>query len=110
MVRHVAGGADPRMTSAVIREVLDGGDGTKLRELEDLYASELPGRWVVLSESWQGPGRDHLFMRALYVEKGTDTACLVSGDMNLACGARAEVDSIWMSVAEGSAISAEVLA
>lgn len=101
LVREVTSGADGRAIVALFTEAVTGREGLAVDTL-DFLSSELPGRWVVLSEEWQGRQREDFYMKALYVDEAADCACVVAGDAS--GDGEPQVDSIWLGLDELRAI------
>jgi hypothetical protein len=101
IVREVAAGRCDGSIGTMLQTIAEGGDLEDAHQKLDLLASDqMTGRWTVVSEEWQGLKRDHLFIKALYVD---DCACLVVGDAVLGAE-EVEVDSIWLSLEELKAL------
>lgn len=97
MLREVAAGADGRCTVAVIQAALrtDGGEDVA-DEVADLAASDLPGKWHLVTEEWQGLERDYFVAKGIYVDE--TTCCVVRADAGV--GEDPHVDSMWLDPAE----------
>lgn len=102
IVRDVLAGADGRSTAALLREVATGKEGLA-DELADLYASDLAGKFSIISEGWQGHTRNDFVVRAAYLDPESEAVCLLSAGQCLG-DAEAHVDSIWIGLAEFRAI------
>lgn len=96
MLRTVAAGRDP----AVVRTLLKRGPEVA-DEVADLVGATLPGRYVVVGESWQAD--DTFFTaRAIYVD---GVVCVVSGSAEVGED-EAAVDLVWLEREEFRAMAA----
>jgi hypothetical protein len=103
MLRVVTAGCDDRAPRSLFHALATcDGDGEEVArratESLDLMASDLPGRWIVLSESWTGKHREYCYIKALYLDRAGGTAIVISGDASL--GEEPDVDSVWLGVDE----------
>ena len=100
VIQHqVAKGAHPHSIFLVFVDHVEKRD--PMTTLDQLV-KELPGKWVVLSESWQGLQRNHFHMKVVYYDE--EAVCLLDGDALLG-DSEVEVDSIWMSHDEANFIA-----
>lgn len=114
MAREVVAGVDGRATVVALREAAraeDGGDPeeclARVDETADFLASELPGKFTVVTESWQGRDRSDFHAFATYIDG--DTVCLLYAGQEIGDG-DPHVDSIWISMAEFRAMADLALA
>lgn len=102
-LRQVAHGADGRSMIACLLEGFGLRPEGHSDEADDFCVSDLPGRFVTLCEEWQGHGGSSFYVRLLYLEPDTGTACLVSADQDLEDD-EPTCESIWLGLDELRAI------
>jgi hypothetical protein len=72
MLAAVADSVDGSLKPHVIYHALQNGgviSSEDWRAIELQHAERLPGKWLLIYESWQGPSRSYLVCRALYIDE-----------------------------------------